>query len=129
MNNYLEFEAEAITIYCAQHARHGVLASLQQAGLLAVRGEKVLYINTVLSNRKLLAAKRLVVPEHTPEFSILNIEIGELASKMWDIRQAVRHNKITSVIINGWEYATDGYTAKEKVIFGFKGLISQFEIS
>src|ERR1044072_631840 len=114
--NYTTFAEGELTIYCGENARMNSHASLKQAAALATekRRGRILYINTFLSNRKLLASKRLFVPESESNIIFYNVEIGELASRLWDIGRIIREQNIRCVIINSWEFAHKSYIHKEK---------------
>src|SRR6266480_1961557 len=60
-NNNLRFAEGEITVYCGDHAQANVHASLQQAREIAgsSRRGNIMYVNTVFTTRKLLAAARM----------------------------------------------------------------------
>lgn len=130
-NNYLNFAEGEMTIYCGANAKTNCEESLRQATAItqARKQEKTLYINTFLSTRKIMAAARVSMPK--PEANIIfeNIEIGELANAIWNLKRKIEEQKITYVIINSWEFAHRSYSYKEQAIFALMGLINSLGVA
>src|ERR1043165_8250841 len=113
MNKQIYFHESEIGIFCAEHVRHGVYASLEHARELSKRG-KVMYLNTSFSTRQLNMAISDCNAEND-SIEIRNVEIGGLSDDLPSLRQELAEVKY--LIINAWEFANDSYTRKEKVIF------------
>lgn len=130
-NNYLNFADDEITIYCGTNAKTNCEASLRQAEAIARtrKQTKTLYINTFLSTRKIMAATRLAMPKTEANILFENVEIGELANAIWDIKRKIEDQKIKYVIINSWEFAHRSYTYKEQAIFALMGMINSLGIT
>ncbi len=131
MKNYLEFTEGEITIYCGENARNTVNESLKLASAIGKSKRKgnILYINTVFTTRKILAAARTyIAPKSSPaEGNIVfhNISVGELCNSFGTIGERIEEENIKYVIINSWEFANRSYTYKERSIFELKGLLAE----
>ena len=139
--NYLKFTEGEITIYCGVNAMSNCSASLEQAASIARSNPKsrILYLNTFLSTRKVMAQARqpkaplaLNPSPGVPgkgNIIIENIAIGNLANELWRVERMIEEQKITCVIINSWEFAHQSYIYKERAIFALMGMVNKFEVA
>lgn len=133
--NIFRFSEKDITVYCGTNARFNSEQSLLQAGALASvkRHGKILYINTFLTKRKILASARPVLGENagSPQSNvrIYTSRLGYLGRSLREIEEIIRTEKITCVIINSWEYAHSSYSTKENTFFHLIGMAHDLGIS
>jgi hypothetical protein len=147
-NNYLKFTEEEITVYCGDHALANVHQSLQQAREIAASSRRgnILYINTIYTTRKLLAAARIELGEAgglrvrpTGEDSIApgaregiffqHVIGGDLCKYLDDIRELIEAKNIKYLIVNSWDFASRNYGFKEKALFGLKTIADAMGVS
>ncbi|MEP7235564.1 MAG: hypothetical protein ABI778_09735 [Ignavibacteriota bacterium] len=138
--DYLRYTEAEITLFCGNNARGNVHTSLAQSRAIskAHRGHKIMYINTVFTTRKLLAAARLeLAPPKTHHqwlgsqegIIFQHIEIGCLSKHLAEIEAAIVKNGIKVLIINSWEFANRTYGFKERSLFGLLHIASELGVS
>jgi hypothetical protein len=140
MKNYLKFTEGEITVYCGDHARANVHASLKQAREIAgsSRRANILYVNTVFTTRKLLEAARQELPSPGASGEGLgeregiffqHVIIGDLCKYLDVIRESIEANDIKYLIINSWDFANRSYSYKEKALFGLMNIANEMDVS
>ncbi|MDP4229873.1 MAG: hypothetical protein Q8916_05640 [Bacteroidota bacterium] len=131
MKKYTQFTQGEITIYCGEEARHTVAESLKQARAIShsSRNEKILYINTVFSTRRVLGAARQVFASELvsqvgfgDRIILKTVVIGDLCNQLPNIQEMIDSHDIKHVIINSWEFANRSYAFKERTLFALAAL-------
>ena len=131
-NNHVSYSEGELTIYCGENARTNCHESLRQAGAICKqkRKEKILYLNTFFTTRKMKAAIRHILPAGAgASLQFMNVNIGNLANELGRIERKIEAEKIACVIINSWEFAHRSYIYKERALFDLMGIMNSLEVS
>jgi hypothetical protein len=147
-NNYLGFTEGEITVYCGYNSRANVHCSLQQARAIAGSSRKgnILYVNTVYTTRKLLAAARqelgktegLRIPPvgershgigQTEGIYFKHTVIGDLCKYLDEFREMIEADDIKYLIVNSWDFANRTYGFKEKALIGLMNIANELGVS
>ena len=124
----MQFTEGELTIYCGENTRDTVFESLKHAEKIS-RKEKVLFINTVYTRRRILSeARKIFRGEVTTEalsdsVFLKTTVIGDLCQYFGQIADQIKEQGITCIIIDSWEFANRTYGYKERTLYGLLGLM------
>ena len=129
MKNHMQFTEGELTIYCGENTRDTVFESLKHAEKIS-RKEKVLFINTVYTRRRILSAARKIFLNGDVTTEALSASvflkttvIGDLCQYFGEIAEQIKEQGITCLIIDSWEFANRTYGYKERTLYGLLGLM------
>jgi len=139
-NNYLKFTEGEITVYCGDHAGANIHQSLQQARAIAASSRRgnIMYINTIYTTRKMLAAARTELPSPGTPGEGLGVREGiffrhviggDLCKYLDEIREAIETQQIKYLIVNSWDFANRNYGFKEKALFGLMNIANELNVA
>ncbi len=151
-NKYLAFAQGEITVYCGDHAGANIHQSLQQAREIAVSSRRgnIMYINTIYTTRRLLAAARRdlgmtdgqrvhptgddstgeqAAPGTKEGIFFRHVIGGDLCKYLDEIREAIKTQQIKYLIVNSWDFANRNYGFKEKALFGLLHIANELNVA
>ena len=129
--NSIPIKHGEITIVTSDHAEATMHHSSRLASAAQQVGVGVLLINCGMSNRRF---REHFYSEHTevydePRLIVKSSVVGNLVGERDNIDQICREAKIGVVIIAGWEFASDNYRRRHRLISYLRGLMEEQDVA